>query len=182
MGPSGSGKTTMLLCAAGLDRQSEGTVYVGDVVLDRLSERQRAKLRRERIGFVFQSFNLLDGLTAEQNVTLPARLAGKRLSRKRARDALAHVGLEDKAGRRPAELSGGEQQRVAVARAVALSPRVILADEPTGNLDPATAAEVHALLIDLNRDHRITMVIVTHNEGLSTLAHRTLRLQDGRLH
>ena len=117
MGPSGSGKTTMLLCAAGLDRQSEGSVRVGEVVMDGLSERWRAKLRRQRIGFVFQSFNLLDALTAEQNVTLPARFAGKRISRKRARAALARVGLEEKAGRRPAELSGGEQQRVAVARA-----------------------------------------------------------------
>ena len=181
MGPSGSGKTTMLLCAAGLDRQSDGSVHVGDVVLDQLSERERAKLRRERIGFVFQSFNLLDALTAEQNVTLPARMAGKRVSRKRARAALARVGLEEKSGRRPAELSGGEQQRVAVARALVGEPEVVFADEPTGALDLASGRAVLDALRAAVDQLGQTVLMVTHDPRSAARADRVVFLADGRL-
>ena len=181
MGPSGSGKTTLLLCAAGLDRPDSGSVRVGDVVLDRLSERRRAKLRRQRIGFVFQSFNLLDALTAEQNVTLPSRLAGSRIPRKRAREALARVGLADKARRRPAQLSGGEQQRVAIARALICEPEVVFADEPTGALDLRSGHAVLDALRAAVDELGQTVLMVTHDPRAAARADRVVFLADGRL-
>jgi putative ABC transport system ATP-binding protein len=181
MGPSGSGKTTLLLCAAGLDRPDSGSVRVGDVVLDRLSERRRAKLRRQRIGFVFQSFNLLDALTAEQNVTLPLRLAGRRIPRKRAREALARVGLADKARRRPAQLSGGEQQRVAIARALICEPEVVFADEPTGALDLRSGHAVLDALRAAVDELGQTVLMVTHDPRAAARADRVVFLADGRL-
>src|SRR4051794_11505167 len=146
MGPSGSGKSTLLQLAAGLDRPTSGTVHVGDLDLGELGERGLARLRRERIGFVFQSFNLLGALTAAQNVSLPSRLAGRRMSRDAVARALDRVGLADRAGHRPAQLSGGQQQRVAIARALATAPDVVFADEPTGALDTRSGREVLALL------------------------------------
>src|SRR4051812_12750358 len=132
MGPSGSGKSTLLMAAAGLDRLTSGRALLGDQDLGRLSERALARLRRERVGFVFQSFNLLAALTAEQNVALPSRLAGRRLARGAVREALARVGLDERHRHRPAQLSGGQQQRVAIARALVAQPEVVFADEPTG--------------------------------------------------
>src|SRR3954452_19165660 len=146
MGPSGSGKSTLLQLAAGLDRPTQGSVRLGELELNGLSERALARLRRERIGFVFQSFNLLGALTAEQNVALPSRLAGKRLGRSVVRDVLERVGLDERRGHRPAQLSGGQQQRVAIARALVGEPSVMFADEPTGALDTRSGRAVLALL------------------------------------
>ncbi|MEU8351727.1 ABC transporter ATP-binding protein, partial [Streptomyces sp. NPDC048845] len=146
MGPSGSGKSTFLQCAAGLDRPTSGSVYLGGTEITGMGENELTELRRSRIGFVFQAFNLLPSLTVEQNVLLPMRLAGERQDRRRADAVLAQVGLADKARRRPGELSGGQQQRVAVARALVTNPDVIFADEPTGALDTGTAAEILGLL------------------------------------
>src|SRR3954452_14620370 len=146
MGPSGSGKSTLLQIAAGLDRPTQGAVHLADERLNGLNERALARLRRERIGFIFQSFNLLGALTAEQNVSLPSRLAGKRLSRSVVRDVLGRVALDERRGHRPAQLSGGQQQRVAIARALVGEPSVIFADEPTGALDTRSGRAVLALL------------------------------------
>lgn len=149
MGPSGSGKSTLLHCAAGLDRPTSGTVEVGGVDLTGLSKRRLTLLHRDRIGFVFQSFNLVPSLTAAQNVALPLRLAGRRPSRTELRESLARVGLADRAGHRPAEMSGGQQQRVALARALITRPAVLFGDEPTGALDTATSQEVLVMLREL---------------------------------
>ncbi|HEY2201750.1 MAG TPA: ATP-binding cassette domain-containing protein [Solirubrobacteraceae bacterium] len=142
MGPSGSGKTTLLQCAAGLDRPSSGRAWIGEIELGRLGERALAQLRRRRVGFVFQQFNLVGALTAEQNVALPVRLDGRRAKRGSVRGALAQVGLENRAEYRPAKLSGGQQQRIAIARALVTGPEVIFADEPTGALDRAAGHAV----------------------------------------
>ncbi|MDA0185300.1 ABC transporter ATP-binding protein [Solirubrobacter phytolaccae] len=178
MGPSGSGKSTLLQCAAGLDEPSSGSVSLGGVELGRLSEAARARLRRESIGFVFQAFNLLPALTAEQNVALPLRLAGRRVPRGDVRAALASVGLEDRAGHRPSELSGGQQQRVAIARALLSRPATLFADEPTGALDTTSAREALALLRGL---HDQTIVMVTHDAVAAAHADRVLFLADGRI-
>jgi putative ABC transport system ATP-binding protein len=181
MGPSGSGKTTLLQIAAGLDRPDQGTVRIGSADLTGLGERALAQLRRRRIGFVFQSFNLLPSLTAAQNVILPLRLAGERPRRRIARDALARVGLGDRAGHHPAELSGGQQQRVAIARALVTEPDVIFADEPTGALDTRSAREVLATLRDVSdRDGR-TVILVTHDPIAAAVADRVVFLADGRI-
>lgn len=181
MGPSGSGKSTLLQCAAGLDRPSSGTVAVDGVELAGLSERRRTLLRRERIGFVFQSFNLLPSLTAAQNVALPLRLAGRRPARGAVREALARVSLADRAGHRPSQLSGGQQQRVALARALITGPSVLFADEPTGALDTGTSHEVLSLLRELvNREGRTT-VMVTHDPVAASYADRVVFLVDGRV-
>jgi putative ABC transport system ATP-binding protein len=181
MGPSGSGKTTLLQIAAGLDRPDQGTVRIGSADLTGLGERALAQLRRRRIGFVFQSFNLLPSLTAAQNVILPLRLAGERPRRRIARDALARVGLGDRAGHHPAELSGGQQQRVAIARALVTEPDVIFADEPTGALDTRSAREVLATLRDASdRDGR-TVILVTHDPIAAAVADRVVFLADGRI-
>ncbi|NEC65702.1 ABC transporter ATP-binding protein [Streptomyces sp. SID9727] len=179
MGPSGSGKSTFLQCAAGLDRPSAGSVRVGGTEITGMAENELTELRRSRLGFVFQAFNLLPSLTVEQNVLLPMRLAGQHQDRHRARAVLAQVGLADKARRRPAELSGGQQQRVAVARALVTSPDVIFADEPTGALDTGTAAEVLGLLRDAVDTLGATVVMVTHDPVAAAWADRVLFLADG---
>jgi lipoprotein-releasing system ATP-binding protein len=184
LGKSGVGKSTLLHVLGTLDQPSGGQVRFDGVDLFALNEREQAVFRNREVGFIFQFHHLLPDFTALENVMMPALIQGtnRAEAESRARAVLERVGLSARLTHKPGELSGGEQQRVAVARAVAQSPRVILADEPTGNLDPATGAEVHALLMELNRDHHMTLVIVTHNEELSRLVHRTLRLQDGRLH
>ena len=184
IGQSGVGKSTLLHILGTLDRPTGGTVLFDGVNIFGLSEREQANFRNREVGFIFQFHHLLPDFTALENVMMPALIRGVSApeAESRAGSVLERVGLSERLTHKPGELSGGEQQRVAVARAVALSPRVILADEPTGNLDPATGSEVHALLMDLNRAHNITLVIVTHNDELSRLVHRTLRLQNGKLH
>ncbi|ANB07992.1 ABC transporter [Streptomyces ambofaciens] len=181
MGPSGSGKSSLLQCAAGLDRPTSGAVVVGGTDLTRLSERRLTLLRRERVGFVFQAFNLLPSLTAAQNVALPLRLAGRRPSRARVREALAQVGLADRARHRPAELSGGQQQRVALARALITRPEILFGDEPTGALDTRTGREVLALLRAMVDDAGQTVVMVTHDPVAASYADRVVFLVDGRV-
>jgi putative ABC transport system ATP-binding protein len=181
MGPSGSGKSTLLHCAAGLERQSEGTVAVGGTVLGPQSENALTRLRRTHIGFVFQSFNLVSALTAEQNIALPVRLAGRRPSAAELAGALDAVGLADRAGHRPSQLSGGEQQRVAMARALISKPAVLFADEPTGALDSATSRQVLDLLRTLVDRHGQTVVMVTHDPVAAAYADRVLFLADGRV-
>ena len=181
MGPSGSGKTTLLQLAAGLDSPTRGEVHLGDRSLGGLGERALARLRRERIGFVFQSFNLLAALTAEQNVALPSRLAGRRLPRGAVREALAGVGLGDRARHRPAQLSGGQQQRVALARALVGQPEVLFADEPTGALDTRAGREVLALLRRTVDAGGRTLVMVTHDPSAAAWADRVVFMADGRL-
>ncbi|MFD9241956.1 ABC transporter ATP-binding protein [Streptomyces sp. NPDC059556] len=181
MGPSGSGKSTLLQCAAGLDRPTSGQVEVGGVSLEGLSERRLTLLRRDRIGFVFQSFNLLPALTAAQNVALPLRLAGRRPSRTEVREALARVGLAGRERHRPGELSGGQQQRVAIARALITRPAVLFGDEPTGALDSTTSREVLDMLRELvDRDGQ-TIVMVTHDPVAAARADRVVFLVDGRV-
>ncbi|MGW1108187.1 ABC transporter ATP-binding protein [Streptomyces sp. NPDC002540] len=181
MGSSGSGKSTLLQCAAGLDRADSGSVTLGDTELTGLSEQALTLLRRDRIGFVFQAFNLLPMLTAEQNVMLPLRLAGRRPGRDEVRKALAQVGLGDRARHRPAELSGGQQQRVALARALITRPEVLFGDEPTGALDSATSRDVLALLRELTDSEQQTVVMVTHDPVAASYADRVVFLADGRL-
>ncbi|WP_405714010.1 MULTISPECIES: ABC transporter ATP-binding protein [unclassified Streptomyces] len=181
MGPSGSGKSTLLHCAAGLDRPTSGTVEVGGAELTGLSERRLTLLRRDRIGFVFQAFNLIPSLTAAQNVALPLRLAGRRPSRTEVRGALARVGLADRAGHRPAELSGGQQQRVALARALITRPAVLFGDEPTGALDTATSQGVMEMLRELVDLEGQTIVMVTHDPVAAAYADRVLLLVDGQV-
>src|SRR5689334_16212070 len=180
MGPSGSGKSTLLQCAAGLDRPSAGRVCLAGQDLTGLSERRLTLLRRDRIGFVFQAFNLLPALTARQNVGLPLRLAGRRPDRGTVERALAAVGLRDRAGHRPHQLSGGQQQRVAIARALVTTPAVLFADEPTGALDTATGRDVLRLLRTLVDEHRQTIVMVTHDPVAAAQADRVLVMTDGR--
>ncbi|MFE2281458.1 ABC transporter ATP-binding protein [Streptomyces sp. NPDC059454] len=179
MGPSGSGKSTFLQCAAGLDRPTSGSVCLGGTEITGMSENELTELRRSRLGFVFQAFNLLPSLTVEQNVLLPMRLAGQRQDRHRAAAVLAQVGLDGLARRRPGELSGGQQQRVAVARALVTTPDVIFADEPTGALDTGTAAEVLGLLRHAVDTLGATVVMVTHDPVAAAWADRVLFLADG---
>lgn len=183
VGQSGAGKSTLLHVLGTLDQPTRGTVCFDGVDLFALREQEQAHFRNREIGFIFQFHHLLPDFTALENVTMPALIRGMPAAEAQegARVILDRVGLSARLSHKPGELSGGEQQRVAVARAVALSPRVVLADEPTGNLDPVTGAEVQALLMQLNREHGITLIIVTHNEAFSRAAHRTLRLQNGRL-
>ncbi|MFF3004136.1 ABC transporter ATP-binding protein [Kitasatospora sp. NPDC057940] len=181
MGPSGSGKSTFLQCAAGLDKPDQGEIRLGGEDITRLSEDRLTKLRRSRIGFIFQSFNLLPSLTVEQNVLLPQRLAGERQDRARARELLAQVGLGEHAKRRPGQLSGGQQQRVAIARALITDPDVVFADEPTGALDTRTAHEVLGLLRRAVDDLGATVVMVTHDPVAASFADRALFLAGGAL-
>jgi putative ABC transport system ATP-binding protein len=181
MGPSGSGKSTLLQLAAGLDRPTQGEVHLDDQELGRLRERALARLRRERIGFVFQSFNLLGALTAEQNVGLPAKLAGTRLPRSAVRNALHRVGLDERRRHRPAQLSGGQQQRVAIARALVGEPSVIFADEPTGALDTRSGRAVLGLLRETVDETGGTLVMVTHDPTAAAWADRVVFMADGRL-
>ncbi|MEV6675389.1 ABC transporter ATP-binding protein [Streptomyces erythrochromogenes] len=179
MGPSGSGKSTFLQCAAGLDLPTEGSVRLGGTEITGMDENELTELRRSRLGFVFQAFNLLPALTVEQNVLLPMRLAGGRQDRARAADLLARVGLDGRGARRPAELSGGQQQRVAIARALVTRPDVVFADEPTGALDTTTAAEVLGLLRDAVDTLGATIVMTTHDPAAAAHADQVLFLADG---
>jgi putative ABC transport system ATP-binding protein len=181
MGPSGSGKTTLLQVAAGIDRPTSGQVRIGGTELGRLSERRLTVLRRRRVGFVFQSFNLMGSLTAEQNVALPLRLDGRRPTARVVREALARVGLADRARHRPAELSGGQQQRVAIARALVTRPQVVFADEPTGALDRRSGRAVLDLLREAVDGFGQTLVMVTHDPVAAARADRVVFLADGRL-
>ena len=181
MGPSGSGKSTLLQCAAGLDRSTSGSVTLGGTELTGLSETGLTLLRRERIGFVFQAFNLLPSLTAEQNVALPLRLAGRRPSKSRVREVLEQVGLGDRARHRPTEMSGGQQQRVALARALITRPEVLFGDEPTGALDSRTSREVLDLLRGMVDREGRTVVMVTHDPVAASYADRAVFLVDGRV-
>ncbi|WP_051837153.1 ABC transporter ATP-binding protein [Streptomyces sp. NRRL WC-3742] len=181
MGPSGSGKSTFLQCAAGLDRPDAGQIRLGGEEITGLSENRLTRLRRSRIGFVFQSFNLLPSLTVEQNVLLPQRLAGERQDRAWARELLARVGLGEHGRRRPGQLSGGQQQRVAIARALITEPDVVFADEPTGALDTTTAHEVLGLLRRAVDGLGATVVMVTHDPMAASFADRVLFLADGAI-
>jgi putative ABC transport system ATP-binding protein len=181
MGPSGSGKSTLLNVAAGLDRPTSGSVALGDTDLTRLSERRLTLLRRERIGFVFQSFNLMPSLTVAQNIGLPLRLDGHRARRGAVREVAARVGLEKRLRHRPSQLSGGQQQRVAIARALVTRPEVVFADEPTGALDTRTGREVLGLLRELVDEDRHTVVMVSHDPTAAAFADRVMLLADGRL-
>ena len=181
MGPSGSGKSTLMHCLAGLDSATSGQVWLGDTELTGLRDDQLTKLRRDRIGFVFQAFNLLPVLTAAENMTLPMQLAGRRPDRAWMDDVVARLGLRDRLGHRPYELSGGQQQRVAVARALLPRPDVVFADEPTGNLDSRSGAEVLGLLRSSVRETGQTVVMVTHEPVAAGYADRVVLLADGRL-
>ena len=181
MGPSGSGKSTLMHCLAGLDTASAGQVWLGDTELTRLRDDQLTTLRRERIGFVFQSFNLLPVLDAQDNILLPMQLAGQRPDRAWMDAVIGRLGLRDRLRHRPHELSGGQQQRVAVARALLPRPDVVFADEPTGNLDSATGAEVLDLLRSSVRETGQTVVMVTHDPVAAAYADRVVLLADGAL-
>jgi putative ABC transport system ATP-binding protein len=181
VGPSGSGKTTLLGLLAGLDRPTSGHVFLDGVDLAALDEDARARLRRERVGFVFQSFQLIPTLTARENVQVPLELAGASDAVERAEALLTRVGLGERGHHYPSQLSGGEQQRVAVARAFSTRPKILFADEPTGNLDAANGETIIELMTALNREFNTTLVLVTHDLDLAALAHRTIRLADGAI-
>ncbi len=181
VGASGSGKTTLLGLLAGLDRPSSGTIALAGERLDQLDEEARARLRRSRVGFVFQGFHLLPALNAEENVMLPLDLDGRDDARERAAEALQRVGLGARRHHYPSQLSGGEQQRVALARAFVHGPGILFADEPTGNLDQRTGGGVGDLLFELNREHGTTLVLVTHDAKLAARCARSLQLREGRI-
>jgi putative ABC transport system ATP-binding protein len=179
MGPSGSGKSTLLHCLAGLDRLTEGKVVVGDADLGRLSDRQLTRLRREHLGFVFQAYNLVPTLSALENITLPLALAGRKPDRRWLKTVIDTVGLRTRLSHRPAELSGGQQQRVAVARALATRPRLVLADEPTGNLDSRSGGEVLGFMREAVDEFEQTIVMVTHDPVAAGYADHVVFLADG---
>ena len=179
LGPSGSGKSTLLHCAAGLDRPTSGTVTIAGADIAQLNEKARTELRRRRVGFVFQAFNLVGSLTAAQNVELPMRFAGNRVPASEVTAALTSVGLEDRASHRPAELSGGQQQRVALARALITRPDVLFADEPTGALDSRASKDVLSLIRRLVDDHEQTILMVTHDPLAASYADVAIFLEDG---
>jgi putative ABC transport system ATP-binding protein len=181
LGASGSGKTTLLGLLAGLDRPSSGEMWLGNRALNDLSEDTRAALRQRWVGFVFQSFQLLPALTALENVMLPLELAGARDAAARAREWLQRVGLAGRLAHYPKQLSGGEQQRVAIARAFSGEPQVLMADEPTGNLDRATGAEVADVMFRLNRENGTTLLLVTHDVDIASRCARRLSLAAGKL-
>jgi len=181
VGASGSGKTTLLGLLAGLDTPSSGSIRLDGHALQTLDEEARADLRRRLVGFVFQSFHLLPALSAEENVMLPLELEGDAQARTKARTALDAVGLTARRRHYPAQLSGGEQQRVAIARAFVHGPRLLFADEPTGNLDQRTGHHIADLLFALNRDHRTTLVLVTHDAQLAGRCQRRIELEEGRV-
>jgi putative ABC transport system ATP-binding protein len=181
LGPSGSGKTTLLGLCAGLDRSSNGSVELENIRIDQLSEDQRASVRNRFVGFIFQNFQLLPTLTALENVMVPLELRGEKNIRSHAMELLNKVGLSDRIQHYPAQLSGGEQQRVSLARAFSNRPSILFADEPTGNLDAETSEKAIELLFDLNREAGTTLVIVTHNLELASQTGRTIRLRGGIL-
>ncbi len=181
VGVSGSGKSTLLGLLAGLDTPSRGSVTLAGQRLELLDEDGRAAVRAGRVGFVFQAFQLLAGMTAQENVMLPLELAGVTDAGARARELLDRVGLGDRVGHYPRQLSGGEQQRVAIARAFAGGPEILFADEPTGNLDSATGARIIEILFELNRERRTTLILVTHDEALAPRCDRRIQLDGGRI-
>jgi len=181
MGPSGSGKSTLMHCVAGLDDLTSGSVHIGDVELGSLSDQDLTLLRRDKVGFVFQAYNLLPTLTAAENTTLPLDLAGRRPDSGWMDQVVKSIGIADRLNHRPDELSGGQQQRVAVARALVSQPEIVFADEPTGNLDSKTGEEVLDFLRTAVEDLGQTMVMVTHDAGAAARAHRVLFLADGRI-
>ena len=181
MGPSGSGKSTLMHCMAGLDSVTEGSVFVGDQELSALNDRQLTKLRRERVGFIFQAFNLVPTLSAQENITLPLDLAGAKADRSWFDTIVEALGLADRLRHRPTELSGGQQQRVAAARALMSRPELIFADEPSGNLDSKASADLLDFLRSAVKDHGQTIVLVTHDANAAGYADRIVFLADGRV-
>ncbi len=181
MGPSGSGKSTLMHCIAGLDSLTSGQVFIGGVELGSLSDKELTVLRREQVGFVFQSFNLIPSLTALENITLPLALAGTRPDQSWLDNVIDTVDLRERLSHRPAELSGGQQQRVAVARALVTRPWIVFADEPTGNLDSRSGEEVLDLLARLHTEQGVAVVVVTHDPGVAARFDRTVVVRDGRL-
>jgi putative ABC transport system ATP-binding protein len=181
MGPSGSGKSTMLHCLAGLDTLSEGAVYIGDVDLSGLKDKELTQLRRDRVGFVFQSFNLIPTLNAEENILLPLSIAGKKPDTAWMDEVIGALGIGDRLNHRPSELSGGQQQRVAAARALVSKPQIVFADEPSGNLDSKAGAELLEFMQRAVRDFDQTIVMVTHDPMSASYAERILFLDDGRI-
>jgi putative ABC transport system ATP-binding protein len=181
IGPSGSGKTTLLGLCAGLDRASEGSVELNHILLESLNEDKRAQVRNRYVGFIFQNFQLLPTLTALENVMVPLELRGQRHIREQAMELLEKVGLAQRSHHYPVQLSGGEQQRVSLARAFSNKPRILFADEPTGNLDSENSEKIEQLLFDLNREAGTTLVVVTHNPELAAKTGRIIRLKGGKL-
>lgn len=179
LGPSGSGKTTLLGLCAGLDQPTSGSVILNGVALAEIGEDERARVRNQHVGFVFQNFQLIPTLTAIENVTVPLELRGDRAACERGAALLARVGLAGRHDHYPAQLSGGEQQRVALARAFINRPKILFADEPTGNLDAETSQSVIDVMLELNRDARTVLVLVTHDPDIATLTERTIRLRNG---
>lgn len=181
MGPSGSGKSTFLHCAAGLDRPTSGEVWLGDTKISKLTENRLTRLRRERVGFVFQAYNLLSALTVQDNITMPLRLSGTPVDREWAERVVGRVGMAERLHHRPAELSGGQQQRAAIARALIARPELVLADEPTGALDSRSGAQVLSLLRESVDDLGQTVLMVTHDPVAASYAQNVLFLADGEL-
>jgi putative ABC transport system ATP-binding protein len=181
MGPSGSGKSTLMHCAAGLDDVTNGSILIGDVEITGLKEKQLTQLRRDKVGFIFQAYNLVPTLNAIENITLPMTLAGRQPDEAWVTNVVDTVGLTNRLKHRPSELSGGQQQRVAVARALASRPDIIFADEPTGNLDSATSAEILAFMQKAARELGQTIVMVTHDPSAASYADRVLFLADGKI-
>lgn len=181
VGPSGSGKTTLLGLCAGLDNPSEGSVKLNGIILDQLSEDEKAKVRNQNVGFIFQNFNLLPTLTALENVMIPLELQNRPHPRKRAMELLEKVGLGDRVKHYPAQLSGGEQQRVSIARAFANEPAILFADEPTGNLDGETGATIENLILELNKTAGTTLIMVTHDLELAKRTDRVITMKNGKL-
>jgi len=181
MGPSGSGKSTLLHCMAGLDTPTEGQVFIGDTDLTALSEKQLTRLRRDKVGFVFQAFNLIPTLNAAENITLPLDIAGRDVDKAWFDEVIDTIGIRDRLTHRPSELSGGQQQRVAAARALASRPEMVFADEPTGNLDSRSGAELLGFLRGAVTDHGQTIVMVTHDANAASYADRIVFLADGRI-
>ncbi|PRY43100.1 putative ABC transport system ATP-binding protein [Spirosoma oryzae] len=181
VGPSGSGKTTLLGLCAGLDRATSGSVYLNDIRLDTLNEDQRAAIRNQYVGFIFQNFQLLPTLTALENVMVPLELRGEKGAKQTAQSLLERVGLGQRGHHYPTQLSGGEQQRVSLARAFANRPKILFADEPTGNLDTDTSATVIDLLFELNREAGTTLVLVTHDLDLAAKTNRIIRIKGGTM-
>ena len=181
VGPSGSGKTTLLGLAAGLDRSSTGSVELNNIKLDKLNEDQRASVRNQHVGFIFQNFQLLSTLTALENVMVPMELRGEKNVKARATDLLLKVGLADRGHHYPAQLSGGEQQRISLARAFSNKPQILFADEPTGNLDAETSEKIIELIFNLNKEAGTTLILVTHDLELANKTNRILKLKGGRV-
>ncbi|MEQ8469947.1 MAG: ABC transporter ATP-binding protein [Marinoscillum sp.] len=181
VGPSGSGKTTLLGLCAGLDRVTEGTISLDNILLNKLSEDDLAQLRNQEVGFIFQNFQLISTLTALENVMVPLELRGEKNIAPFAKELLTRVGLGDRIDHYPSQLSGGEQQRVAIARAFANKPKILFADEPTGNLDEETSHSIESLLFEINKEQGTTLVIVTHDDSLAQKTDKIVKLKGGRI-